>query len=394
MSSGPGSSGKPWPRLMALLSRASLRHRLEDRDGKVGEDLVHGSHGSPVSRRSWSAIPRPSSPRCRPPDACHREGPPPAPPATPSPSACRSGRQKPPACPWDRESPPGRKSRAERPRHPDRLPRRPHSARGRRPADSVPPPSPSRHLPASNRAPDGPPRIILPTTCLRGPVAPPAGAKVASRAAKIKRCKRLNRPPNRARPPQAYSPQPFSGQKLLSSSARRLPAFADRSPCSPDGDRSSRAFELASSANGIDAASTHQPFSRSSNAAPTPCPANSGAVYSPPDVAANGAPSGHHAVRARQPIFPAREAFAPFRTGVSCARPRLRFCNGHSWRRQLKDRSSSNLEEIACVPARRQTVNGSHRHLPRVILSRDGRGAHGELRSARLAASRQNKTPA
>ena len=55
MSSGPGSSGKPWPRLMALLSRASLRHRLEDRDGKVGKDLVHRTHET-ISRRPWSAI--------------------------------------------------------------------------------------------------------------------------------------------------------------------------------------------------------------------------------------------------------------------------------------------------------------------------------------------------
>ena len=35
------------------------------------------------------------------------------------------------------------------------------------------------------------------------------------------------------------------------------------------------------------------------------------------------------------------------------------------------------------LDARRQTVNGAHRPCPEFIVSRDGRSAHGELRSAR-----------
>ena len=39
---------------------------------------------------------------------------------------------------------------------------------------------------------------------------------------------------------------------------------------------------------------------------------------------------------------------------------------------------------VACgLDARRQTVNGAHRPCPKVIVSRDGRRAHGELRNAR-----------
>ena len=57
-----------------------------------------------------------------------------------------------------------RRSRAERRPRRDRLPPRPRSARVRRPEDSGPPPFPSIPLPASNRAPDdpGPPLKILP----------------------------------------------------------------------------------------------------------------------------------------------------------------------------------------------------------------------------------------
>src|SRR5260370_10470907 len=46
-----------------------LPHRLENSHGKIREDLVHGGHET-VSRRPWSAVPRPSSPACRPRGAC------------------------------------------------------------------------------------------------------------------------------------------------------------------------------------------------------------------------------------------------------------------------------------------------------------------------------------
>src|SRR6266550_1292738 len=68
MSSGPGSSGKPWPRLMALLSRASCDIASKMVTGRSAKTLFMEvmAMGVPakVSRGSWSAIPRPSSPVC------------------------------------------------------------------------------------------------------------------------------------------------------------------------------------------------------------------------------------------------------------------------------------------------------------------------------------------
>ena len=122
MSSGPGSSGKPWPRLMALLSRASCDIASKIGDRKVAQKPC-----------SWTSSERSAAGLGRQPcglpgqhAACEMlvvgQGRRPAPPATPSPSACRSGRQKPPACPADREYPQDRRSTAERRPRPDRLP--------------------------------------------------------------------------------------------------------------------------------------------------------------------------------------------------------------------------------------------------------------------------------
>ena len=72
---GAGIVRKALAEIDGVVVARELRHRLEDRDRKIGEHLVHGRHGA-VSRRSWSAIPRPSRPAFRPPDACHRQGPP------------------------------------------------------------------------------------------------------------------------------------------------------------------------------------------------------------------------------------------------------------------------------------------------------------------------------
>src|SRR4029079_7726923 len=115
----------------------------------------------------------------------------------------------------------------------DRLPRPLHSARERRPTDSVPPPCPSPRLPASNRAPDDPPRKILPTTCFEGYRSPrQPGAKVASREAKIKRHGWLKRASKSwLRPVSAYrligSRWPQFISEVAWRSARPRPAFAD-----------------------------------------------------------------------------------------------------------------------------------------------------------------------
>src|SRR5439155_15590189 len=100
--------GKALAEIDGVVVARELRHRLEDGDGKVGEDLVHGGHGA-VSRRSWPVTLLASSPICRPPDACRRADPPLAPPATPSPSVFPSGRRTPPACCRDREWPLGQR---------------------------------------------------------------------------------------------------------------------------------------------------------------------------------------------------------------------------------------------------------------------------------------------
>ncbi len=68
-----GIVGKALAEIDGVVVARELRHRLENRDRQVGKHLVHRSHGT-VSRRSWSAIPRPSRPAFRPQDACHRQG--------------------------------------------------------------------------------------------------------------------------------------------------------------------------------------------------------------------------------------------------------------------------------------------------------------------------------
>src|SRR6185437_2782220 len=97
----------------------------------------------------------------------------------------------PPACLADLEYFWDQRSRAERPRCPDRLRQPLRSARGRRPADSAPPPRPSTPPPTSNRAPDDPPHRPPENPCLTGrrPRRSPvfSGRKVAPRVRKIKR---------------------------------------------------------------------------------------------------------------------------------------------------------------------------------------------------------------
>src|SRR5947208_9266158 len=115
------------------------------------------------------------------------------------------------------EWPQDRSSGAERPHRPDRPPPRPHWVRGHRPEDSALPLSPWKRLPASNRAPDGPPRNILLTTRREGSDGPrQAGAKVAPRGAKIKRRERFKRRQNPAAPNAlVLLPPVFSGQKFF-----------------------------------------------------------------------------------------------------------------------------------------------------------------------------------
>src|SRR5450755_1818712 len=155
MSSGPGSSGKPWPRLIALLSRASCDIASKIVTGRSAKTLFVEIIGA-ISRRSWSAIRRPSRPAFRPPDACRKPNRRLARPATPLPTACPNGRRKPPACHGDRGYPADRNSKAERRPRPDTRPRQPHSVRGHRREDSAPQPFPSIRLPASNRERDDP----------------------------------------------------------------------------------------------------------------------------------------------------------------------------------------------------------------------------------------------
>src|SRR5450432_2801245 len=183
MSSGPGSSGKPWPRLIALLSRASCDIASKMVTGRSAKTLfieveflevMFLEVMATISRWSWWASPRPSSPVFPPRDACRKQNPRPAPPMTRSPIVCRSGRQKPPACHRDREYPAGRNPKAEPRQHRDRLPPRLHSARGRRPEDSARRRSPWIHLPASNREPDDPSRKILPARRLSSAIPPQA----------------------------------------------------------------------------------------------------------------------------------------------------------------------------------------------------------------------------
>src|ERR1700676_5255843 len=71
ISSGPGSSGKPWPRLIALLSRASCDIASKIVTGRSAKTLFVEIIGA-ISRRSWSAIRRPSRPAFRPRDACRK----------------------------------------------------------------------------------------------------------------------------------------------------------------------------------------------------------------------------------------------------------------------------------------------------------------------------------
>src|ERR1700678_1850709 len=155
MSSGPGSSGKPWPRLMALLSRASCDIASKIVTGRSAKTLLVEIIAA-VSRRSWSASLRPSRPAFRPRDACHRPNRPLARPAMPSPTACPNGRRKPPACHGDRGYPAGRNSKAEPRPRPDTHPPQLHSVRGHQREDSDLRLFPSIPLPASNRERDDP----------------------------------------------------------------------------------------------------------------------------------------------------------------------------------------------------------------------------------------------
>ena len=55
-----GIVGKALAEIDRVVVARGLRHRLEDGDGKVGKDLVHGGHVK-ISRRPWSATPQLSS---------------------------------------------------------------------------------------------------------------------------------------------------------------------------------------------------------------------------------------------------------------------------------------------------------------------------------------------
>src|ERR1700753_141373 len=55
-----GIVGEPLAEIDGVVVARELRHRLENRHGKVGEDLVHRNHGT-ISRPSWWAYRRASS---------------------------------------------------------------------------------------------------------------------------------------------------------------------------------------------------------------------------------------------------------------------------------------------------------------------------------------------
>src|SRR6516162_5022458 len=155
MSSGPGSSGKPWPRLIASLSRASCDIASKIVTGRSANTLFMEVMAM-ISRRTWSADPQPSRPVFHPPNACRRQSRPLAPRARPSPTACRNGTQKPLAFPLDPECLSDRSSTEEpRPRR-DRPPPPLRWARGHRPEGSGLQSSPATLPAASNREPDTP----------------------------------------------------------------------------------------------------------------------------------------------------------------------------------------------------------------------------------------------
>lgn len=81
----------------------------------------------------------------------------------------------------------------------------------------------------------------------------------------------------------------------------------------------------------------------------------------------NDSPSGDGAVQLGNPDF--ELAQLSLHTGErELRRPRLRFGTGHFWWCKLKDGTPPNGVETTGVIACRSTVNGIHRHLPRVKL--------------------------
>ena len=146
--------------------------------------------------------------------------------------------------------------------------------------------------------------------------------------------------------------------------AKPLLAFADRSPGNlAEGRIPARLNWLRPAPPGCRArASALRPSP--AIRAPTPCPANSGAAYKPlQHIAANGPPSGDDAVPLGNPYFQLTQL--SFHSGErEPLSPGLRLGRRNRWRRKLKDRSSPNVVETACILAHRQTVNGPHRRLP------------------------------
>ena len=183
-----GIVGKTLAEIDGVVVARKLRHRLENGDGKVAQKPCSGT--VEVMERSAAGLGRQS--RSLP--AQHAAG---QMLVVGKPAGlrgqrrrhrplARSGRQTPPACPGDREYPAGRRSRAEPPRRRDRLRPRLHSARGHRPEDSVPRRSPSILLPASNRAPDDPPRISSRQPTSQGPQSAPPFRRAKSPLARRK----------------------------------------------------------------------------------------------------------------------------------------------------------------------------------------------------------------
>ena len=271
-----------------------------------------------ISRRSWSASPQPSSQDAAGQMLVIGQGPRPAPPATPSPSACRSGRRKPPACPWG----PGIAAGS------NDLQRNHHAVRIGFHRDLVrladvdqqiaPLRHPLRHVfrrqivhlmvrhAISSRQP----------ACEGSDQPRQSGAKVAPRATKIKRRERFKRPPKPRCGPCAFIllAAAVFRREVLSPWARRLPAFADRSPCSRDEGRNRGRLSLPQHAPTGIPGSRISPSSLSSNAGTNALPGKFGRRVQPLQHCRRE----WHPIRppcrpVRQPIFPARAAFAPFR---------------------------------------------------------------------------------
>ena len=222
ISSGPGSSGKPWPRLMALLSRAACDIASKMVTGRSAKTLfmdVMAGSAAGLGRQSRGLPPM------MPPARCLSKGKPAACAASEAVTERLPERQANTTClPCGSGMRGGIEGRKRRDHaggigfHHD-LVRLAHVDQ-----EVAPLLDPLRHLlRLSNPAPDDPPRQILQRFLYGQPIRrPPVGAKVASGAAKIKHCKWLKRRRN-SRSSPAFRPRPPARSGSGNSRWRRWP---------------------------------------------------------------------------------------------------------------------------------------------------------------------------